>query len=1052
MLQPPHAFPVVGIGASAGGLEALKGFFNGLDPEAGIGIVIVTHLSPERDSMLNQILENYTELAVQVAIDGTEVARNCVYVLSADAILSIENRCLRIEKRERAARVPKPIDVFFSALAKDLGEYAVGIVLSGGDSDGTLGIRAIKERGGLTMAQVEGDFGPRIPDMPSSAISTGMVDFALPVAEMGKVLAEYAQSLDLPPGVTLSGPAGARQKNEFIEALPSIYAILRSQVGHDFGGYKTNTFIRRVQRRMQIQRVTTAAEYLERLNQDQSEVKALFRDLLINVTNFFRDADAFAKLAELAIPKLFEGRSAEETVRVWVPGCATGEEVYSLAILLREHMSTLDMPPRVQIFATDIDERALAVARAGRYPEALLDNISAERRERFFVADAGAFVLSKEIRELCIFSPHSVIRDPPFSRIDLISCRNLLIYFGLDMQNQVVPIFHYALRRGGYLFLGTSENVSQFGELFSAVDKKQRIFQQRDGVATRLRFPVMPKLLGQVSQGAARSRQMVGGLAFRHAVEAQVLERHAPPHIVVNGDGDVVYYSARIGRYLEPAPGSPTRHMMAMARKSLRLDLRTAFQEAVQSGRIVTRQNLPVEADDGSVQLITLSVDPIGDRGSGEPLFLVVFVDEGPPLSREDALNRARPSYEEATSHLERELRESRERLQSLIEEYETALEELKASNEELVSVNEELQSSNEELEASKEELQSLNEELQTVNAELGGKVEALDHANSDLQNLFASTDLATVFLDRHLAIRSFTPAVTRIFSILPRDRGRPITDFSSPLNLEGLAEDIATVMGSGRGIERRVQQSDALTHYLVRIAPYRDIEQQVEGVVITFVDVTSVTQAEGRQRLLVAELQHRGRNLIGIIRAIASQTMTVSTDTNDFITRFNGRLAALSRVQALLSRSELQPVSIATLVTSELEALGADLTSPRIRIEGPETPLRNSMVQILSLAIHELATNALKYGSLGVAEGTLAVTWSVTAEDSEQRLMLQWDEHGVAMPAKSLGPVPSGYGRMLIEKALPYQLGARTLLEMGGDGVHCVIDLLLAAQDDHED
>jgi two-component system, chemotaxis family, CheB/CheR fusion protein len=1030
-------FPIAGIGASAGGVEALEGFFSGMPSKPGLGFVIVTHLGPERESMLHQIVARYTELPVNIAADGISVEIDNIYVLPADAILSIENRRLRIHKPGPGQRERKPIDIFFSALATDCGELAAGVVLSGGDGDGTLGIKAIKERGGLTLAQVADGHGPRYPDMPESAISTGLVDLAVPVNEMGAKLADFARSLAMLDGMVDSSRVADDQK-ALDEARREIYAILRSQVGHEFGGYKTKTFIRRVHRRMHIRQLETPEAYVELLRQEPAEVGALFRDLLINVTSFFRDVGAFESLAATVIPKLFDGRGADDILRIWVPGCATGEEVYSISILLREHMAQLSAVPRVQIFATDIDERALTVARAGRYPAALLENVSLERKERFFVPDGGSYVISKEVRDLCIFSPHSVIRDPPFSRIDLVSCRNLLIYFGLDVQHQVLPTFYYALRADGFLFLGTSESTSQFTDLFAPVDKKHRIFQRRSDVAAGIRqpTPVNGLRLGHVTQYHTQRIFLSGGGPLRHSIEAQVLEQFAPPYVVVDGEGNIVLYSARTGKYLEAAAGAPTRQILAIARKGLRLDLRTSLREAMESGRPVMREGIAIEGEEGRVQMITLTISPVSDRHGDNPLFLVLFADQGPALTREEALNRASISQDDAALHLERELRETRERLQSLIEEYETSVEELTSSNEELVSVNEELQSTNEELEASKEELQSVNEELHTVNSDLSIKIEALDCANNDLRNLFDSTDIATLFLDPDLVIRSFTPAVTNIFNILPSDRGRPLTDLSAQVGLPNLAEDIAATL-SGRGpIERRLAHPNRNTHYLVRLGPYRDGDKKTVGIVLTFVDVTSLAQAEERQRLLLAEVQHRTRNLLAVVQSIAAQTVGRGGSVEDF----SIRLAALGRVQNLIGQSTKDEIDLEEIVRLELEAHGS--LSNNVTVSGPPVALNPDQVQALALALHELATNAVKYGALSGDDGRLRVSWIVEPDKQGNPLLsLTWRESGVVMPADT---TRRGYGRRLIERSLNFSLRATTELNFGVDGVFCRIEVPL--------
>jgi len=1028
------AFPIVGIGASAGGIEALEGFFRGLPAALGAGLVIVTHLSPQRESILHEVIARFTRLPVHVATQGMPVAPNNVYVMPADAILTLEGGALQVRKPSPGRRERKPIDIFLSTLAADQGELAIGIILSGGDTDGTLGVKAIKERGGLTMAQVGDGYGPHHADMPDSAITAGFIDFAIPVEDMGGKIAGFAEMAAQPEPPALSAEDAARPHDDM---LPEIYAILRNQIGHDFSGYKTKTFMRRVQRRMQVTQRRALDAYVEQLRQDPREVVCLFRDLLINVTNFFRDSDAFDSLARDVVPKLLEGRGADDVVRVWVPGCATGEEVFSIAMLLREQMDRQTIVPRVQIFATDIDDRALSVARAARYPAPLLESVSAARRERFFVSDGGSYMIAKDVRDLCIFSPHSVIRDPPFSRIDMVSCRNLLIYFGLDVQSQVIPIFHYALKPDGYLFLGTAENISQFDDLFAPIDKRNRIFRRRaEGPSIRLPLVLSSLRPGQFSNLIPRPPS-IGGIALRQTVDAQVLERFSPSHVVVNRDGDVVYFSARTGKYLEHAPGLPTRQLMTMARRGLRLDLRAVFREALESGQTATRHSVAVEGDDGRIQMVRLTAEPLAERGA-EPLYLVLFEDEGPSLSREDALRNGHAADDGSTRQLDRELRETRERLQSIIEEYETALEELKSSNEELVSVNEELQSANEEMEASKEELQSVNEELHTVNSELNAKVEALDHANSDLRNLFESTDIATIFLDRDLSIRSFTPAVTEIFNVLPGDRGRPIRDLSSRFELPQFTHDVALALAGKRRIERRVHDPDRGAHYLVRLSPYRDAEKRTQGVVVTFVNITGLIEAEGRQRMLIAELQHRTRNLLAVVQSLAEQTLGKGGSLDSF----TNRLAALGRVQALVAEADNASVDLGAILRQELQAV-SEAPATKVSLEGPAVLLAAEQVQTFALALHELATNAARHGALQEGPGRLSVDWRIEPRPGKgEFLVFDWTESGVTMPDAT--PFRMGYGRNLIERSLRFTLRARIDLVFGADGVSCRIEMPL--------
>jgi two-component system CheB/CheR fusion protein len=1038
--DPGDNFLIVGIGASAGGVEALDGFFGNLPERPGMAFVIVTHLNPRHESLLHEIVGRYTNLEVLVAVDGVEVRPDVVYVMPADCLIGIEKRRLTLQKPEGENRERKPIDIFFVALALDQRECAAGIVLSGGDGDGSLGIRAIKEHGGLTLAQGYDSFGPQHPSMPRSAIATGMVDLAVPVTEMGARLMALTRA---PPAERAPDGASPDPRSIDEKTAREIYALLRKRTGHDFSGYKIKTFARRVQRRMHVVQLETVQAYIERLRSDPAEVTVLFRDLLINVTSFFRDPEAFDTLASRVVPELFKDRGADDTVRLWVPGCATGEEVFSLAILLREHMDTLPSVPRVQIFATDIDEHALGIARAARYPTALLAGVSPARLRHFFTPDGGSYTVNKDIRDLCVFSPHSVIRDPPFSRIDLVSCRNLLIYFGPDIQKEVLPTFHYALRPRGFLFLGTSENIGQFSDMFAPLDKKARIFRSNQDRSIGSRMPLSASVMrglgqfGHADNNAPRG-SLVSGIALRQSVEAQVLDRFAPAHVLVNRSAEVVYYSARTGKYLEPSAGQPSRQLLSMARKGLRLELHTLFREATETNSMARREHLLVECDEGRMQRVTLTIEPLRDRTDFEPLFVVLFEDEGPMLERGPALAvNGGGGYDDGlTARLERELRDTRERLQSLVEEYETAIEELKSSNEELVSVNEEVQSSNEELEASKEELQSLNEEMHTINAELSVKLDQLDQANCDLQNLFESSDLATIFLDTALVIRSFTPAVGAIFNILPGDRGRPITDITTRFALPDFVARLNRVIRTGETLEERLNQGpDQERHYLMRLSAYRDTHQNIQGAVVTFIDIATLARSERHQTVLIAELQHRTRNLLAMVQAIAQQTLGKRGPIDDYL----DRLAALGRVQGLISRTSGKGFDLGDVVRLELRAHAED--EGRISIAGPPVRLRIAHVQTFALALHELATNAVKYGALGLSEGRLDVSWRIEPGEPTRTLVLVWTESGVEMPP---GPVAKGYGRQLIERALTYALAATTRLDFTTDGVHCTITLPL--------
>jgi two-component system CheB/CheR fusion protein len=1026
----PNAFPIVGIGASAGGLQALEHFFRNTPPDTGLAFIVVTHLPRDRESVLCDILQRYTAMSVSVAGDGQVIEANHLYCNPPDHIVTVENRTLRLRPRMSSAQ-HKPIDVFLGSLAEDCGPAAIGVVLSGSGTDGALGMKGIKERGGFTLAQGSDGTVPQHPDMPEAAIAADVVDLVLSVEEMGARLADYA----------VRYPQGLDDADEADDAAPAmlsgddaIYEILLQRVGHDFSGYKQRTFQRRVRRRMQVTQMDELEDYVALLRSDPNEVNHLFRDLLIGVTNFFRDRDAFAILEQEVIPKLFEGKGVNDTVRICVPGCATGEEVYSIGILVREYLEKLRPGPKVQIFATDIDESALGVARAARYPATLMDNVDPERLKRHFTGDDASYAVAKEIRELCVFSPHSVLRDPPFSRMDLISCRNLLIYLGSDFQSQVIPVFHFALRPRGYLFLGTSENVSQHGGLFAPIDKKQRIFQRRDHVVTPLRLPALGHPSRTIPTAADLRREPAGLAAnLRRAVDTWVMERFAPAHVVVDREGDILHYSPRTGKYLKPASGMPNRQLLGMARRGLRLDLRSAFREAVEWRRRVERFSISVEFDE-RVQKIDLTIEPLSQTDS-DPLFLVVFRDVGLPVGPiELETQRRQLGTDEGTiDRLEHELRDSRERLQGTIEEYETAVEELKSSNEELQSVNEELQSTNEELETSKEELQSLNEELHTVNSELNAKVDEVGRANADLSNIFESTRIATVFLDQNLVIRTFTPAVTDIFNLISTDRGRPLTDIASTLEDGDLRRDVRAVFERGEIIERRVRRADGKASYLMRILPYRAESNVIEGVIVTFIDVTTLVEAESHLRTLVEELNHRVRNMLAVVAAIARQTLKTTRSPDAFVDAFTSRIRSMADAFTLVSNQNWNRVELHDVIAKQLEPFSVS-QADRLKIQGGELLLHPTHALAISLIVHELATNAVKHGALSSPAGSVTVAWTPLGEG---QLELAWREDGGPKPGN---PTKAGFGTELIEREIHGTLHGSASFNYAGTGLTATI------------
>ncbi len=746
------------------------------------------------------------------------------------------------------------------------------------------------------------------------------------------------------------------------------------------------------------------------------------------MTDFFRDPEAFQALQELVIPKLFEGKDADDEVRVWVAGCSTGEEAYSIAILLREHLEQLRAPPRVQLFATDIDEAALTVARAARYPANVVRLVSDERLRHFFVQEAHYYRLVKEVRDMCIFSTHSLIRDPPFSRLDLISCRNLLIYLKPALQAQVIPLFHYSLRSGGCLFLGASENVSRHSDLFVTLDRKNRLFRRRElvsGPMLLLRQFVPHSRRELTVHEEARSGLLRRSDLLRRIANT-IIEHFGPAYVIADETGQALYFSSGTGKYLQAAAGPPNRDIVAMARPGLRADLRATLQQAKSTGRRVIRDRVAVQVD-GGVQMITVAVEPVTE--GTERAYAIVFTDQGSIKKEDEAAGKNRSNTEDtAIRQLEQELQETRERLQSTIEELETANEEFRSSNEELLSVNEEMQSTNEELETSKEELQSVNEELQTVNNELSSKIDLLDRANADLYNLFQSTQLATIFLDKSLVIRSFTPDAAKLFNLLPGDQGRPLTDLSSRLVYPDLKNDISAVF-NGRVIERAIRVSDGSEHYLARLLPYRTPDKVIDGVLLTFVDVSKIIEAEEQQQVLTAELSHRVKNTLAVVSSIAERTLP----DGELKTELIGRFHALGHTHDLLADAGWTEARLRDVIHAELAPHvatdGANLT-----MNGPPVMLKPQTALFMALVIHELGTNAAKYGALSVPGGRIHIIWKIAGE-SPPHLELTWREQG---GPKIDGPLKPGFGTELIERGLRFELEGEAKLEAVDGSLQC--------------
>ena len=861
-------FPIVGIGASAGGLAALEAFFSSMpaDRDPGMAFVVVQHLAPDHKSILTDLISRYTRMQAFEVADGMAVQRNCVYIIPPGYDMAFLNGALQLLEPSEPHGRRLPIDFFFRSLAQDLRERAIGIVLSGTGSDGALGVRAIKGEGGMVMAQTPAT--TEFDGMPRSAIATGLVDYELPPAEMpAQLIAYVAHALRTPSNsLPLLAP-------NLENAMRKVHVLLRAQTSHDFSQYKPSTIHRRIERRMSVNQIDSLDSYVKFLQKTPSEVEVLFNDLLIGVTNFFRDPEAFQALESRVIPKLFEKKPSGSLIRVWTAGCSTGEEAYSIAILLVERMEVLKVGYAVQVFATDIDRRAIASARAGLFPGSIAADISPERLARFFTAEAdGSFYrINKGIRDLLVFSEQDVIKDPPFSKLDLITCRNLMIYLNGDLQKKLIPLFHYALKPEGFLFLGTSEGIGDFGDLFSVADRKAKLYSRKEDfhgaqrVALSRFLPPMLATDSSLPSGFAKAAKAVkGSLSLREVTEQALLKQVGAVAALVSGNGDVLYLHGRAGQFLEPMPGEAgINNILKMARDGLRRVLVTALHKALATKDIVSCPNLSIKTN-GHFATIDLTVRPVtsGPGASPEsPLFLVVMEESAHsfpvPATSEVSLPSQSPSVaEEQIVALKQELRAKEEYLQSTNEELESSTEELKSSNEEMQSVNEELQSTNEEMETAKEELQSVNEELTTVNTELQTKVADLSRANNDMNNLLAGTNIGTVFVDFKLCILRFTPAARTIINLIPSDVGRPVAHTVTNLvGYSALVEDVQFVLDTLLPREVEVKSADGKT-YAMRIQPYRTLENVIEGAVITFVDISAMVQM--REALRIANNQLR--------------------------------------------------------------------------------------------------------------------------------------------------------------------------------------------------
>jgi two-component system CheB/CheR fusion protein len=1151
--------PIVAIGASAGGIDALQALFQALPDDLPAAFVVIVHLDPGRESELAEILSRRTSMPVNQVLENVSLEPGRVYVIPPNRRLLISDREIATAAFDEPRGQRLPIDLFFRSMAEQRGD-GVAIVLTGSGADGATGVRAVKEAGGVVLVQEPHE--ATYSSMPASAIASGVADFVLPVNELVMRLVDLLHSKK-----QLAAPEAGLDDEQ---VLGRILGQLRARTGHDFSGYKRTTVIRRLARRMQICRIDRLQEYLKYLHENAEEVQALFADLLISVTAFFRDPGAFDVLAADVIPKLFDAKSEGQNIRVWVPGCATGEEAYSIAMLLLEESARRDHPPAIQVFASDLDAGALATAREGRYPLAIEADVPEARLRKFFLRDTNHYRVKKELRDIVLFATHSLLKDAPFSRLDLVSCRNLLIYLDRDLQRQVWNTLAYALVPGGYLFLGSSEGIEGSVNSIRVIDRQARIFQTTE--RTRARLPELVKVEPAPAflKPAARASQDHGRQDEQHA-HRQALETLAPPSILVDNNSKILNLSGSAGRYLLHPGGPLSSDVTELARPELRLDLRTGLHRAFEMNQASVSLSIPVQFD-GSARKVYLQIRPVPSDGPARRA-LVLFI-EGEEVDEATPGEPAAADQDGRTSGTMRQLREELNsmgvRLRESRQQYGEAIEDLRAANEELQSTNEEYRSTAEELETSKEELQSTNEELQTVNNELKQKLESISRAHSDIENLITSSDVGTLFIDPDLLIKRFTPQVSSVFSLARGDEGRPITDFTHRLDYDDLASDARSVLDRLTPIEHEVRSNNN-RWYLMRLRPYRSTEDKIEGIVVTFVDVTErrfaedalrenqrrlenlitalpaavyTTDAQGRitffnpacvdlagrtpeigtdawcigsrlyhpdatpmahdtspmaaalkenreirgeeilverpdgtrtpiltfptplrdleghviggvnmlidvsqqkeaaqhQQLLINELNHRVKNTLAMVQAIASQSFRTASSMAKARQAFDARLKALSQAHDILTAESWTGTTLAKIVSSAIAAYCPD---DRCVAGGPDVRLSPKAAVALAMVLHELATNAVKYGALSNDKGRVTIEWTVDRPDeAAPKLNFHWGEEG-GPPVET--PKRRGFGSRLIERGLAHDLGGKARIEFPASGVMCTIAIPLA-------
>ncbi|MEN8842031.1 MAG: chemotaxis protein CheB, partial [Octadecabacter sp.] len=1126
---------VVGIGASAGGLDALGDFLDGAEQFSGAAFIVVQHLSPDQDSMLHELLKPHTKMPIHVIVSGMHLAANQIFVAPPGKVVSIQGDNIVLNDRQAEESPHKPIDLFFTSLALERSHNAYCVVLSGTGTDGAAGLRAIKANGGFAFAQTPEDAG--FAGMPESAIATGLVDVILPALAIAKHLADIIEH----KRSQYISDAGEQLTQEIKAALPEISKIIAKWSGHNFTDYKPGTLVRRVERRMNLMRISDVSVFCEAIN-TESDARSLAQEFMISVTQFFRDPETFDALRRLVVGPLLD--NASSTIRIWVPGCATGEEVYTLAILFHEEMDKRSEHKVLQIFGTDIDLGALYSARQGRYEGKTIAHLRDERVEKFFEADIGGFRVKQELRDACIFTPHNLLQDPPFSRLDLISCRNLLIYLNSEIQKKILPRFHFGLRKQGFLLLGSAEGIGSDEDLFDVEDKNHRIYRRNDqtigsySALTDLKSRGEPRSAKAALAVQKPSLPTVGSDVSRDIlVEREYLRNHANPFGLISKMGEILYMSQSMTKYVQPASGRPSNHIEAYLAPELRLPVRQTLEQAVETGNVAIKQSVIV-LDQVETHLFDITIAPSG----GDYL---LKLSEVRTTEMSDLANVVDATLHSDRSFLEIENTQLRKQLAETLRQFENTGQDQKSLTEELTSMNDMLQSSNEELETSREELQSINEELETVNSELQANNRLLIRANSDLQNLFAATDIAVLFLDREHCVRSFTPRTDRLFGIRERDIGRPLKDLAYLVDYTKLEQDTSRVDQSLQMFEREVQSKDGTSIYLLRIKPYRTIDNRLDGYVLSFVDITDLKEKEtqiaqqygeleniynttpvglslidrdfrwlrindslaeingfsvaehiGRtfnellpdlddlvspmynqvfetgepvrnleikgetaaapgverdwiadfypvrhdgeifaigacvrevteqaqmvtevkaqnelQKLLMGELHHRVKNTLTIISSISKFLLKGVDDPAVYQERLEDRLSAIARTHDLLTVSNWTSATVSGILESESKPYQTG-RGHIIRMTGPDIQLSADQAMPFGMAIHELFTNAAKYGALSVETGVIFVNTFTDVKDGVSIARIEWRESGGPKIMKA--PKNRGFGSLI--------------------------------------